>query len=87
MMTRTEAIATINAKLASLDDARVTTLAEIAQSMSDRPQPVRKLSDRELSLIERSKADFAQGRSYSLEESNAYVTEQLARRGGSAPTN
>ena len=65
-MTRTQAIATITAKLASLDDAQVRTLAEIAEAIDQEPQPVRPLSDRERMLLDQSKADFATGRSYSL---------------------
>lgn len=81
-MTRNEAIASINAKLASLDDDRLQVLAEIANSLSD--APVRQLSDREMSLLARSKTDFSEGRATSLEESKAYVAEQLARRVGRA---
>ena len=79
--TRTQAIATITAKLASLDDAQVRALAEIAEAIDQEPQPVRALSERERALLDQSKADFAAGRSTSLAESIAYVDAQLARRG------
>ena len=79
-MTRTEAIAIITAKLANLDDERVQTVAGIVQSMQDDGKPFRKLSARELTLLEDSKADFSAGRSYSVEDSIAFVDQSLAQR-------
>ncbi len=80
-MTRTEAIAVITAKLASLDDERVQTVADMVQSMQDDVKSVRRLSTRERALLEQSKSDFSAGRSYSLEESKNFVDGRLARRG------
>lgn len=71
-MTRTEAIATITRKLASFDDEGVLTVAEFVHDL-DAPsaQPVRALSERELGLLAQSKADFAAGRTVTLEEIRA----------------
>lgn len=81
-MTRTEAIATISAKLASFDDERVLTIAEIVAGMDGPPaKPVRRLSDREAALLAQSKADFAAGRSYSLAEVIAHTDAALAPLG------
>ena len=89
-MTRTEAIAVINAKLESLDDARVLTAAEIIEDLAASPpearvattaRPVRALTPRELDLLAQSKADFAAGRSYSHDEITDMLDERLALRG------
>ena len=86
-MTRTEAIAIITAKLASFDDEQVSTLADIAQDMdAEANWPVRQLSPRELSLLEQSKADFAAGRSTSLEEGFAQIDARLAERAAQTST-
>ena len=69
-MTRTEAIAIINAKLPSLADEAVMTVAGIVQELDAAPT-VRRFSERERELIEQSKADFREGRSYSIEEARA----------------
>ena len=74
-MTRTEAIAVINAKLAALDDERLQTVAEIVDDIAADTGPVRDLSARELALLEQSKADFAAGRTYSVEEVRAHSDE------------
>ena len=76
-MTRTEAIAIITAQLASADDATVLTVADI---LVDAEQPIRALTARELALVEQSKADFAAGRTVSLDECMANVDAELARR-------
>ena len=80
-MTRTDAITMITAKLAAFDDARVLAVADIVKSMDEIEQPLRQLSSRERALLEQSKADFAAGRSYSLEESIAMLDERLAPLG------
>ena len=67
-MTRSEAIAIINAKLANLDDEAILTVADIVQDMGSASLRLRRLSARELELIEQSKADFREGRTYSIEE-------------------
>ena len=80
-MTRTEAIATIAAKLAVLDDEQLLAVADIVQSFEGASKSVRQLSARENALLERSKADFAAGRSLSHDEMLARLDERLARRG------
>ena len=81
-MTRTEAIATITRKLASFDDERVQAVADIIDEMDELPaEPVRPLSDREVGLLAQSKADFAAGRSYSMEEVIAHLDAVLTPLG------
>ena len=70
-MTRTEAIAIINKRLADLDDEAVLTVADIVQDMDTASTLPRKLTARELELIEQSKADFREGRTYSIDEARA----------------
>ncbi|MEQ1697615.1 MAG: hypothetical protein ABL901_17410 [Hyphomicrobiaceae bacterium] len=73
-MTRLEAIAAINAKLAALDDARVLTVAEMIDDIATATATatVRPLTARELALLEQSKEDFAAGRTYSVEDVRAH---------------
>lgn len=71
-MTRSEAIAVINAKLAALDDERVLTIAGIVDDIAAGVGSVRDLTPRELALLEQSKADFAAGRTYSVDEIRAH---------------
>ena len=80
-MTRTDAISVINAKLATLDDARVLTVVEIIDELTSEAGPIRSLSPREIALLDRSKADFAAGRSYSHDEITAMLDERLAVHG------
>ena len=79
-MTRTEAIATITRKLASVDDEGVLTVAEFVRDL-DAPsaRPVRTLSERELALLAQSKADFAEGRTVTMEECRARTDALFAR--------
>ena len=79
-MTRTEAIAIINAKLADLDDERVETVAAIVQSMDAPDDLPRELTARELALIEQSKQDFKAGRTYTLDEMDTYLDAAAAKR-------
>ena len=79
-MTRTEAIATITASLASLDDERVKTVADFVQNVASTDGLPRALTDRELALIEQSKEDFRTGRTFSSAEARAYIDTELARR-------
>ena len=67
-MTRTEAIAIINKKLADLDDEAVLTVADIVQDLDTASTLPRKLTACELEMIEQSKADFREGRTYSVDE-------------------
>lgn len=78
-MPRTEAIALISARLTSLDDERLQTIAEIVE---EQPAPtLRALSEREKSLLEKSREDFRAGRTYTLEEVIEYTNAQLAPLG------
>ena len=74
-MTRTEAIALITAKLASLDDERVLTVAEIVDDIAADTGAVRQLTARELALLDQSKADFVAGRTYTIDEVRAHSDE------------
>ena len=78
-MTRKEAIAAINAQLATAPDETVRAIAKLLASVEESVLP-RALTPRELALIEQSKADFAAGRTYSPEEAHAYVEARLAER-------
>ena len=80
-MTRTQALAIISAKLASLDDEHVTTVADIVQSIDAGHELPRELTDHELTLIQQAKEDFKAGRSYSLDEARALTDQVLAKRG------
>lgn len=77
-MTRHDAIAAINARLADADDETVEAVAEFVRSL-DEPRPVRPLSERERSLLEQSRADFKAGRTYTMEESRARTDAMLAK--------
>ncbi len=79
-MTRAEAIATINAKLSTLDDDGVMAVASIVEDLAAESELPRELTDRELALIEQSREDFKAGRTYTVAESRAYIDEALARR-------
>jgi hypothetical protein len=80
-MTRAQALAIINAKLASLDDEHVMTVAEIVESMEAADELPRELTAHERALIEQAKEDFKTGRSYSLDEARALTDQILAKRG------
>ena len=79
-MTRAEAIATINAKLSSLDDDGLKAVASIVEDLSAGSDLPRPLTARELELIERSKEDFKAGRVYTTAEARAYIDEALEFR-------
>jgi hypothetical protein len=81
IMTRVQALAIITAKLASLDDEHVMTVAEIVQSIDAADELPRELTAHELALIEQAKEDFKAGRSYSLDEARALTDQVLAKRG------
>ena len=80
-MTRDQVIATINAKLATLDDARLQAVLEIVHASQDEAAPLRQLSARERTLLAQSKADFAAGRSYAHDEMVAMMDERLESLG------
>lgn len=70
-MTRTQAIAIITEKLASLDDERVMAVADIVQDMAEPSAVVLDLTDAERAAIERSKEDFKEGRTNTNDEYHA----------------
>lgn len=70
-MTRTQAIAIITKKLASLDDEGVMAVADIVQDMAEPSAVALDLTDDERAAIERSKADFKEGRTYTNDEYHA----------------
>lgn len=78
-MTRTETIATITAKLASLDDEQLRAVVEIVDAGTTE-RAVRQLTARELALLEQSKADFAAGRTLTVAEARARTDAHLAAR-------
>lgn len=80
-MTRRQTIEQITAKLATLDDERLQAVAEMLEVL-DLEESVlpRELTDKELALIEKSKEDFRQGRTLSLEEAEARTDAFLAER-------
>lgn len=79
-MTRSEAIARINARLSSLDDERVLTVADIVDEIAASDDKPRQLTARELALIEQSRQDFRAGRSLTLGEARARTDAFLAQR-------
>jgi hypothetical protein len=94
-MTGTEAIAIITRTLEGADDATLTEaaarLAQIAQPAdvtasdianaftSDSVLP-RELTERELALIEQSKEEFRTGRTYTIDELDAFLDAAAAVR-------
>jgi len=80
-MTRAEAVALITWELETLNDERVLKLAEIVHEMAAGAGGLtRELSPAELELLEQSKEDFKAGRTYSLDEMDAYLDEAAAQR-------
>ena len=83
-MNREEAIAIITSQLASLDDEEVQTVADMVTSMATEALDAtdgilpRELTARELALIEQSKEDFRQGRTYSADEYRAEIDTFMA---------
>jgi hypothetical protein len=77
-MTRIEAIAIITAKLSSLDDERLMTVADIVQDMANPTPPTLDLTDAERAAIERSKEDFKVGRTCSSEQYHAEMGAFMA---------
>ena len=82
-MNRTEAIAMINDKLAVMDDETILNVADIVQDMNATNSLRRPLSARERELIEQSKVDFREGRTFSIQEarnhSDAFVKALRAK--------
>jgi hypothetical protein len=77
-MTRTQSIAIIKETLASLDDEGVEAVAAFVQPMG-RPLDVSQLTPDELAGIERSKADFREGRTVSIEDYNIEMDAFMQR--------
>jgi hypothetical protein len=76
-MTRTEALATIQASLPALADEQVDALAEMVAAWAQ-PQTPLDLTPEELAGIERSREDFKHGRTYTSEEARALTNAFLA---------
>jgi hypothetical protein len=83
-MTRSEAIAIINAKLPALDDDRLSTVAELVEQMTQSDMAL-DLTDEELAAIERSKADFKAGRTLSSQEYKAEMDAFMTRLAAKYP--
>lgn len=93
-MTRSQALATIAARLEQADDATLAAAAAHLSSTSGKPLTVgdvleafptesnlpRALTADELELIAQSKEDFLVGRVRTLAESRAHVDAELRRR-------
>ena len=79
-MTRAQAIAAITSALTSFDDERVLAVAELVKTVADGDDLPRRLTDRELALIEQSREDFRDGRTYPPAEARIYIDDELARR-------
>ncbi len=69
-MTRTEALAKIQASLPALADEQVDALAQMAAAWAEPSAPL-DLTPEELAGIERSKEDFKHGRTYTSAEARA----------------
>ena len=80
-MTRTEAIAIIEATLPKLDDARVADLAALVQAAAQPATPFRELTDAERVGVASAAEDFTVGRTYSLSEARALTDDFLAPLG------
>jgi hypothetical protein len=81
-MTRTEAIAIIERALPIADEKALAAAATLLQSaQAELSSLPRRLTARELELIEQSKADFAAGRTMSSAEARASIDETLAALG------
>lgn len=79
-MTKAETIAVIASKLEQQDNAGVQAVASIVDTLAAPTDLPRALTQRELALIEQSRADFAAGCTTTSDKSRAYVDAELARR-------
>lgn len=77
---RLAAITAVVAELSSLDTAAVLSVADGLREMQARHGALRQLSPRELDLVAQSKADYAAGRAYGVEEAFARIDAGLAAR-------
>ncbi len=80
-MTRTEAIAIIEATLPKLNDARVADLAELVQAAAQPATPFRDLTDEERAGLASAAEDFKTGRTYTVSEARALTDDFLAPLG------
>jgi hypothetical protein len=76
-MTRTEALAKIQAALPALADEQVDALAEMVAAWAETREPL-DLTPEELAGIERSREDFKDGRTYTSAEARALTKTFLA---------
>jgi len=85
-MTRSEAIAIITRRLAEANDATLAAIAEQLSTSADAVAPEselpRVLTARELQLIEQSKEDFAQERTFSIDGAEEYIYRAFIQRRG-----
>lgn len=79
-MDRNETINSITMQLSTLDDDQVEAIADFVESVAANETLPRELTARELALIEQSKQDFRAGRTYSLDEMDAYLDAAAQRR-------
>jgi hypothetical protein len=78
-MTQTETIDVISQRLAGLDDRRLKEVADMIEAMSVPDATRRSLSDRETKLLIAACADFANGRTVTIDESRARTDALFAR--------
>ena len=78
-MTKMETIAKISAELAHLDEDGLQDVAGYIESLQIAAMPLRQLSERELGLLAQSKADFAAGRTLTLEEVKSRLDEKFGQ--------
>ena len=76
-MTRSEAIAVIVDKLSSLEDEALLGLAEHAEDLADAGS-MRRLTEVERATLSAAKADFAVGRTSTIEEARAASDRKIA---------
>jgi hypothetical protein len=79
-MTKHETIAEITAQLVHLDELQLAELADYIETLTSSDELPRALTALETALIEQSKEDFRTGRTYSLDEMDAYLDAAAARR-------
>lgn len=79
-MTRSEAIAGINARLAALDDDEVRAVAKLILSVGGQSASPRALSKHEHDLISQSRAEFQNGETLSPSELDDFLDARAAQR-------
>lgn len=79
-MTRHEAIAEINARLATLDDDDVRAVADLGAVMGEPSELPRALSERELGLIAQSRSEFEKGETLSTRGLDDFLNAAAAKR-------